>query len=160
METIAEFNDNRGLNVKLTKEKIFITATGNEETFALRSVNGVGIYDDLEKYAEDEEAYNTAAKKVRKEKITSIIMGVLMIVMGIYTGLEFGIYFILVGIVFIIAFQFLVKVKAEKPVLNTYFKLMISGASRRFKFHKSDESSVKIADFINKVEDTLTAYSK
>ena len=92
METIAEFNDNRGLNVKLTKEKIFITATGNEETFALRSVNGVGIYDDLEKYAEDEEAYNTAAKKVRKEKITSIIMGVLMIVMGIYTGLECGIY--------------------------------------------------------------------
>jgi hypothetical protein len=35
---------------------------------------------------------------------------------------------------------------------------MLSGGDRKFKFNKSDETSIKIADFINKVEDTLTAY--
>ena len=50
MEIIAEFNDKKGFNVKLTKDKIFVSAIGQEETFALRSVNGVGLYDDIEKY--------------------------------------------------------------------------------------------------------------
>ena len=158
METIAEFNDNRGLNVKLTKEKIFISATGNEETFALRSVNGVGLYDDLEKYAKEEEEYNAKEKKLKINKISLIVLGVLSLGFGIYMG-EFGTFSIIVGIVSI-AVSFFLKVKDQKPVLETYFKLMISGAARQFKFHKSDESSVKIADFINKVEDTLTAYSK
>ena len=56
METIAEFYDNEGLNVKLTKDKIYISATGNEETFALRGVNGVGIYDNIQKYNAEVEA--------------------------------------------------------------------------------------------------------
>ena len=50
MEIIAEFNDKKGFNVKLTKDKIFVSAIGQEETFALRSVNGVGLYYDIEKY--------------------------------------------------------------------------------------------------------------
>jgi len=48
METIAEFNDNHGFNVKLTNEKIFIDAAGSSETIALRGLNGVGLYDNLE----------------------------------------------------------------------------------------------------------------
>ena len=43
MEIIAEFNDNKGLNVKLTSDKLYVSSLGSEETFALRGVNGVGI---------------------------------------------------------------------------------------------------------------------
>ena len=53
METIAEFIDNQGLNVKLTKEKIYISATGNKKPL-LSEGNYVGLYDDLEKYAKEE----------------------------------------------------------------------------------------------------------
>lgn len=158
METIAEFNDNQGLNVKLTKDKIYISATGNEETFALRGVNGVGLYDDLEKYAKDEQLYNLKEKSLKSNKIGCIIVGVLSGAFGLYLG-EYGVVNILIGIGAIVI-AFFLKNNLPKPLLDSYFKLMLSGADRQFKFFKSDESSAKIADFINKVEDTLTAYSK
>ena len=157
METIAEFNDNQGLNVKLTKDKIYITSAGNEETFALRGVNGVGLYDDLEKYAKEEEEFKGAEKKIKNAKYAMIGFGVLMLLVGL-AGEEAGSGITLGAI--LIGGSFLVKNKAKQPVLDSYFKLMLSGADRQFKFFKSDESSAKIADFINKVEDTLTAYSK
>ena len=63
MEKIAEFNDNNGFNVTLTSDKIYITAIGQEETFALRSVSGVGLYDDIKKYNQEIEAFEKKAKK-------------------------------------------------------------------------------------------------
>tara|TARA_B110001452_G_C15181612_1_gene410417 strand:+ start:139 stop:618 length:480 start_codon:yes stop_codon:yes gene_type:complete len=159
METIAEFNDNQGLNVKLTKDKIYITAAGNEETFALRGVNGVGLYDDLEKYAKEEEEFKGSGKKTKKIKYGLIAIGVLAILSGLTQGGEEAGSSIAVGGA-LIGGSFLVKNKAKQPVLDSYFKLMLGGADRQFKFIKSDASSGKIADFINKVEDTLTAYSK
>ena len=47
MNVVSEFGDNQGFSVKLTEDKIFISAVGNEETLALRGVNGVGVYDDI-----------------------------------------------------------------------------------------------------------------
>ena len=157
METIAEFNDNQGLNVKLTKDKIYISATGNEETFALRGVNGVGLYDDLEKYAKEEQAFKNNEKTAKTTKTVYIILGVVFLIAFLY--LETPIMAVLFGGGFIAA-SFIFKNRLENPVLDSYFKLMLSGADRQFKFFKSDESSAKIADFINKVEETLTAYSK
>lgn len=159
METIAEFTDNRGLNVKLTKEKIYISSAGNEETFALRGVIGVGLYDDLEKYAKEEEEFKGSDKKIKNLKIITIAFGVLAILGSLGRGGEDAGGGIVFGGV-LIGCSFLFKNKAKQPVLDSYFKLMLSGADRQFKFFKSDDSSAKIADFINKVEDTLTAYSK
>ena len=158
METIAEFNDNQGLNVKLTKDKIYISSAGNEETFALRGVNGVGLYDDLEKYAKEEEEFKGSGKKIKNIKIGMIAFGALMIIANVSQGGEevgtaIGVGGALIGC------SFLVKNRGKQPVLDSYFKLMLSGADRQFKFFKSDDSSAKIADFINKVEDTLTAYN-
>ena len=53
---------------------------------------------------------------------------------------------------------FLFQKNDKKPILDSYFRLMLSGGDRKFKFNKSDSTSVQIADFINKVEETLTAY--
>ena len=158
MEVIAEFNDNQGLNVKLTKEKIYISATGNEETFALRGVNGVGLYDNLEKYAKEEQEYNAKEKGLKTTKIGLTVIGVVSIIYGLYMG-EVGTPSIIVGIGLIV-WSFFKKNKIPKPVMDSYFKLMLGGSDRQFKFHKSNEASAEIADFVNKVEDTLTAYSK
>ena len=53
MNIIAEFSDDNGLNVKLTADKIYINTIGKEETFALRGLKGIGIYDDINKYNSD-----------------------------------------------------------------------------------------------------------
>ena len=68
MTNIAEFNDKKGFNVKLTADKIYISAIGNEETFALRSLNGLGLYDDVEKYNKEDVIYRDGLKKKTEEK--------------------------------------------------------------------------------------------
>ena len=81
METIAEFNDDKGFNVKLTKDKIFITVIGNEETFALRGVNGVGLYDDLEKYNEELEKHKNTNHKLTGQVL--MVGGICLVVLGL-----------------------------------------------------------------------------
>lgn len=164
MEKIAEFNDDNGFNVKLTKDKVFVSTIGNEETFALRSVNGVGLYDDIKKY-------NLELKNYENSNDNSTIIGyvaTMIFILGTYgvyklfidgdvgNGLViFALCFILGGLIYYFRNQ---KPSGRKPKLDSYFKLMLSGGSREFKFDKSDENSVEIADFINKLEDTLTSY--
>ena len=84
----------------------------------------------------------------------------MLIVLGLYCtsfSLVLGIFWIAGGVLLEKLVSFSSNLKKE-PVLDSYFRLMLSGGDRKFKFNKSDETSVKIADFINKVEDTLTAY--
>jgi len=161
MKTIAEFNDKKGFNVKLTEDKIYVSAIGNEETFALRSVNGVGLYDDINKYDEELKAH-----KQKNNPINGYItagLGVFLALSGLISGDDPVSPSLLVeGIVFIIGgFIWANQVKnTTEPKLDSYFKFMLSGGSREFKFDKSDDNSYDVANFINKVEETLTAYNK
>lgn len=63
---IAEFTDGVGCNVKLTSEKIYAKSVGLEETYALRSVDGAGVYDDMELFAKEK---LEAESKARTKKI-------------------------------------------------------------------------------------------
>lgn len=156
MKTKAEFTDKKGFNVKLTDDKIFVSSIGNEETFALRSVNGVGLYDDIDKYNTELNDYN---KKNNIGCVYSfagfaVIVGIIVMQLNVIGGLLImlisivGAYFMNIGI----------NKRKTQIKLDSYFRLMLSGGSREFKFDKSDENSVEIADFINKIEDTLTSY--
>lgn len=162
MKTLAEFNDDKGFNLKLTEDKVYVSAVGNEETFALRSVNGVGLYDNIEKYNQELEKFK---KKFSKTKVKIfggfaaffIIVGIFISIAGnadaapglMAWGLIFG------GIAF-----WMSKQLEKEPKMDSYFRLMLSGGSREFKFDKSGDNAAQVADFINKVEDTLTAYDK
>ena len=160
MEAIAEFNDNDGLNVKLTSEKVYISAASGDETFALRSVNGVGTYDDIKKFAEESEEY---ANKGKKWKIAFFVMIFVSFasLMGVIEDPEAAMGLIIcLALTFGFYYKWKNPTKGGPPVLDSYLKFMISGNERLFKFNKSDESSALIADFINKIEDTLTAYNK
>jgi hypothetical protein len=46
-----------------------------------------------------------------------------------------------------------------EPKLETYLRVILSGGERKFLFNKSEGNAVLIADFINKLEQTLTAYN-
>jgi hypothetical protein len=160
MKIIAEFNDKKGFNVKLTEDKIYVSAIGNEETIALRSVNGVGLYDDINKYDEDLKTHKQQNSPLSGYILTGF--GVVIMLTGLIPDfgdfvaapLIEGISFITVGFITV----YLSKNKPE-PKLDSYFKFMLSGGSREFKFDKSDDNSSDVANFINKVEETLTAYN-
>ena len=154
METIAEFNDNHGFNVKLTDEKIFIDAAGSSETIALRGLTGVGLYDDLEKYNKELEKYKKEKKGIKVVKWMLIVLGLYCTYLSIdnifiYAGiLVFGIFCIAGGVLLekLVSFSSKLRELKKEPVLDSYFRLMLSGGDRKFKFNKSDETSVKIAD--------------
>ena len=161
MEKIAEFNDNNGFNVTLTSDKIYITAIGQEETFALRSVSGVGLYDDIKKYNQELKDFELKANNRKKYAYVLIVLGILQIIVYVFylnivtQGLVFGGIVIAVGI-----FLMNRNESAKKPVLDSFFNLMLSGGDRSFPFNKSRKNAKQIALFVNKVEDTLTAYNK
>jgi len=162
MNVVSEFGDNQGFSVKLTEDKIFISAIGNEETLALRGVNGVGVYDDIEKYNKDLEEHkkkNMSPEKRKNFSIGIIIFGILYGIWGISQGFEvlggLGVCFVIFGVAF-----GNYKSKVKPPTLDSFFRIMLTGGDRKFKFDKSGDNAKSIAEFINKVEETLTAYNK
>jgi len=162
MDIVSEFGDNQGFTVKLTSDKIFISAVGNEETLALRGVNGVGVYDDLEKYNEELKEFKKKTMSPKRRKITafSIIgLSVFALIPILTTGNTetLGTVFMIAAVGFIVL-KF--KSKKKPPSLDSYFRIMLSGGDRKFKFDKSGDNAQNIAQFINKVEETLTAYNK
>jgi hypothetical protein len=163
MKTIAEFDDDNGFNVKLTKDKVFVSSIGNEETFALRSVNGVGLYDDIKKYNNDLRRYkeiNDNSVYIGVAAVVSVGAVAIAIILFSKNNVGDGLTSLFISVMSGLLTYYFVKKKpgGPGPKLDSYFKLMISGGAREFKFDKSEENSVKIADFINKLEDTLTSY--
>ena len=74
------------------------------------------------------------------------------------TGGQDGAAGIVEGIACVVGGYFMMNAKPKLPVLDSYFRLMLSGGSREFKFDKTEDNAVAVAEFINQVEDTLTAY--
>ena len=161
MDKLAEFNDNNGFKVTLTTDKIYISAIGAEETFALRSVSGVGLYDNIQKYNQELEAQKTEGDRKKLLSVLGVGFGGLLVAAGLTgSGVDIGITGAAVLVLFSVMYYFFAKSDSSPPVLDSYFTLMLSGGDRRFPFNKSGNNAKQIAEFINKVEDTLTAYHK
>lgn len=164
MNIIAEFSDNNGLNVKLTEDKIFISAIGNEETFALRGLNGIGVYDDIEKF-------NNELENVKKRKSNKVYFILICLIVGVgwtISNLKFmykleAFHFELLIFPLILFFvAYFIKRTMDgilQPKLETYLRIILSGGDRKFLFNKDAENAKSIAQFINKVEETLTSYN-
>jgi hypothetical protein len=172
MNIISEFSDNKGLNVKLTADKIFISAVGIEETFALRSVQGIGIYDDIVKY-------NSDLEKIKSENATIDIWSIGLLAISSFVAItvilnipsyiasnlnlqeilnKSGVKIFLT--LLFIALSFYVKRFRNKttPLLDSYLSIILSGGDRKFRFNKDEVNAKNVAEFVNKVEETLTAY--
>jgi hypothetical protein len=175
MDIIAEFSDNVGLTCKLTKDRFYVSSLGNEETFALRGVNGIGIYDDLEKYNTELTLFKSQDEKIKNAKNARKIFAYILYFLAAYfviMGLTS--YHEPMSLIFCLIFGGLSSFGAYKlqnspldtslfnipePKLETYLRVILSGGERKFLFNKSEGNAVLIADFINKLEQTLTAYN-
>lgn len=156
MKTIAEFNDQDGVNLKLTEDKIFVTSIGNEETFALRSINGVGLYDDIDKYTKELDSFKSKKKQSKRAAIMFYVIAVTMLSVVLVAGPgAIVLPLMFTGVGYLISRS---SRKKTSPILDSYFKLMISGNDKFFLFNKNDSNVKNVADFINKVEETLTSY--
>lgn len=160
MDVKAKFEDKKGFEISLTDDKVYVTAIGSQETFALRSVNGIGTYDDIEDYNKQLEANKIKDHTLLKPG--GITFGVLGVIFAVTLGKDFYIlaaFTIIVGIIFY-AIGANAKSAEEQSEMKSYFRIMLSGGDRKFQFDKKASNAKDVADFCNKVEDTLTAYNK
>lgn len=159
MENIlSQFNADN-LKIKLTSEKLFINTTASSETFALRSVNGIGVVDLVDDYNKA----LTAWKAVRLKQKLFLVTGIIIAIVGLWTlqytvGVGFAIIFF-GGVYAIIGLIGMNKTNNE-PKLMSAVRIMMSGGNRDFQFNKTGIKSGNVAEFVAKVESTLTAYHK
>ncbi len=156
MENVVSNFESTEISIKLTDEKLYIRTLTTSETFALRSVNGVGIVDLVEKYNEE----LTVFKNKKNSPTFFFFLGGLTAFIGLVSiSISVGITFILLagGGLFIYLGS---NINVIEPTLKSAVRIMISGNNRDFEFDKSGSNSSKIAELIVKVEETLTAYHK
>lgn len=159
MENIlSQFNADN-LDIKLTSEKLFINTTASSEAFALRSVNGIGVVDLIDDYNKA----LTAWKNSRGLLKIMLGFGIVITLMGLWTlqysiGVGFGI--IVFGGIFLIPALIGLNKSNNEPKLMSAVRIMMSGGNRDFQFDKTGIKSGNVAEFVAKVESTLTAYHK
>ncbi len=156
MSTTISQLQTEGLQIKLTDEKLFINTSTSSETFALRSIDGIGVIDLVDKLNEE----MTAFKKARVGFINLIVSGSFFFLGGIYfvnidSSVGFGTLLLGAGM----AGFGLYKLNGyTKPTLKSAVRIMMTGGNRDFMFDKANSNSIEVAEFVAKVEDTLTAF--
>jgi hypothetical protein len=156
MENLLSQFKTSDLEIKLTNEKLFINTVSSNETFALRSVNGIGVVDLVDDYNKA----LTLWKSKREKEIAIYVTGGIFVLVGLFSlslFIEFAILLFISG-----ALLFLLGSvqKNIKPTLMSAVRIMMSGGNRDFQFDKTSVSSDKIAEFVAEVESTLTSYHK
>ena len=158
MENILSQLNADNLEIKLTSEKLSINTNTSNETFALRSVNGIGVVDLLEEY----NIALTLWKSQKGKGPVFYFFGGLFALYGFYAFSisEFlGLFVILVSALFF-KLGYMSFKKNNEPKLMSVVRIMMSGGSRDFQFEKTGIKSGNVSDFVAKVESTLTAYHK
>lgn len=156
MENVVTNFENAEISIKLTNEKLYIKTITSSETFALRSINGIGIVDLVDKYNQELSAY----KSRKNAPVGYYIFGGLFLVGGLAnfakdSGAAIMGVLIGAGIIFWGS-----KNQADEPNLQSAVRIMIGGMNRDFEFDKAGSYTSQIAELVFKVEETLTAYHK
>lgn len=147
-----------GLQIKLTSEKLYIQTNVSQEAIALRSINGIGVIDQVEEYNKELTEYNTK-KRVANQGIVLITVG---IALGLFLALSVNFYLIFFGL--IIAAPgvglYIGSKNILEPSLKSSVRIMITGTYRDFTFDKANSNASDIANFVAQVENTLSAFHK
>ena len=159
MENTVSHFQVEGLEMKLTEEKLFINTVASNEAFALRSIDGIGVIDLVQNY-------NTSVNNVKALKNQSTIYTITGVVIVIFSFWFFkldvstiALVILLFGVAFT-GFGIWLRSGLVQPTLKSAVRIMMSGGNRDFTFDKADTNSQNIAEFVAKVENTLTAFHK
>jgi hypothetical protein len=156
MENVVTNFESPEISIKLTDEKLYITTLSSSETFALRSINGIGVVDLVEIYNQELSAYNTK----KNAPIAYYIIGGIFLLGGL-ANFSKDAGAAIMGLVLGGGIMYWGSTKqAVEPSLQSAVRIMISGMNRDFEFDKSGSYTNQIAELVVKVEETLTAYHK
>lgn len=161
MEDVLSNFSTKNLDIKLTSEKMFINTLTSNEAFALRSVNGIGVIDLVDDFNKELTLWKSGTNKPK----FVIGLGVLLVLSGFAQSASLdssgAAPSIGMGIALAIAGYFWMTNKnSTKPVMMSAVRIMMSGGNRDFAFDKAGTNSNEVAEFVAKVESTLTAYRK
>jgi hypothetical protein len=160
MENLLSQFISDNLEIKLTSEKLFINTPTSNETFALRSLNGIGVVD----LVEDFNKALTIWKAEKNGGIAIQIMGFILIILGLInllSSIGLGIFLFIISALLVWRGSVqLRKYKNNEPKLMSVVRIMMSGGNRDFQFDKMGIKSGNIAEFVALVESTLTSYHK
>lgn len=155
---IAYLKTEDGLEFRLTEEKLFIHGAGGIETFALRSINGVGVIDEIEKYNQELTRIKSLNEQVKRNGITFLIFGALCL----FLCFAVSSFVPFIGTVTLGVLGFIAMSNSNKPLpeMKSSVRIMLNGMNRDFEFNKRKVNSTDVANFVARVEDTLTAFHK
>ena len=154
MENVVSNFESPEISIKLTDEKLYIKTLSSNETFALRSINGIGVVDLIDKYNQELTEFNNK----KNAPIAFYIFGGLFLIGGLANfSKDIGSAFM--GIILGAGIIYWGTTKqGTEPTLQSAVRIMISGMNRDFEFDKSGSYTTQIAELVVKVEETLTAY--
>jgi hypothetical protein len=155
MENIVSNFESPEISIKLTDEKLYIRTPTTSETFALRSVNGVGIVDLVDIYNKELTEYKNAKSPTYPYVIGGFMLFAGLVNFSVNVGAAIICLLIGGGIML-----WGTTLKAASPTLKTAVRIMISGVNRDFEFDKAGSYTSQIAELVVKIEETLTAYHK
>lgn len=144
------------LQIELSDEKLYIKTFTSNETFALRTINGIGVIDLIELY--EKKLGSWAIKRFLYISCFLVpackLFQVLFSLEGIPAREDISvfIFFSLLGL-------FLVFIN-KKPKLLSAVRIMLNSGNRDFEFDKTGIDGEAVAEFVAKVESTLTSYNK
>lgn len=161
MENTLKTLETEGLSIKLTDEKIFITTATSMETFALRSIDGIGVIDLVDQF----NALLSFHNQEKNGRITLIVLGITTVIFSFFfnsmldIGTNFLVIMTIIGLGISLTGFYLFQL-LKKPTLKSAVRIMMAGGNRDFMFDKAHSNSMEVAEFVAKVEDTLTAFHK
>jgi len=162
METKAVLNI-KGLEFKLTSEKLFINSLSSNETYALRSVNGVSVKDKIELFNQEISDYKSAIARHESSKGQGIMAGAVGGFSAIYGAVSDSTLPLIFGVLLLGVMWKLFQDKhpgESEPVLKSSVVITMNSGDKSFEFVKSDANSDEVAKFVFEVEQTLTAFHK
>ncbi len=164
MENTVSHFQVEGLEIKLTEEKLFINTAASNEAFALRSIDGIGVIDLVDQYNHSMNFYKSELTQLKISKVGAILFLIIFIIgVGMYLNdnIFAGTLFGLIGIIFCsLSLIIIYNSNINLPTLKSAVRIMMSGGNRDFIFDKADANSNNVAEFVAKVENTLTAFHK
>ena len=161
MENTLKTLETEGLSIKLTDEKIFINTATSMETFALRSIDGIGVIDLVDQF----NALLSFHNQEKNGRITLIVLGITTVIFSFFfnsmldIGTNFLVIMTIIGLGISLTGFYLFQL-LKKPTLKSAVRIMMAGGNRDFMFDKAHSNSMEVAEFVAKVEDTLTAFHK
>jgi hypothetical protein len=152
------------LEFKITDDKLYIDTISGSETYALRSINGISVKDDIDEYNVELNKHKEVDdfnNRVAGGAVVIGAIGIIALFNGLITGEEGGISG---GTIFIggaiIYYKKVMKKTMPPPQMRSVVRITMNSGDKSFSFFKDDANSGAVADFVATLEDTLTAFHK